>query len=151
MVKPLATDIEPAVYQIPQAEYEHFRECELQLEKQKREIAALQEAVRRYCDPSRMATVEPMSVQQAIDRAIEAAPKGPAMTNVTYIIVTKPGCVPECKRPKAGRAKDVVAMLSELEEARPDGTVLTVLNLPVGTEFNVWAGKEYQSIFRNLS
>jgi hypothetical protein len=36
------------------------------------EIEALREAIVRYGNRSRMATVEPMSVQQAIDRAFEA-------------------------------------------------------------------------------
>jgi len=35
------------------------------------EIELLRQAVVRYCDRSRMATVEPMEVQQVIDRAFE--------------------------------------------------------------------------------
>ena len=33
-----------------------------------REIALLRAAVTRYCDKSRMGTIEPMDVQQAVDR-----------------------------------------------------------------------------------
>ena len=36
-----------------------------------KEIALLRAAVTRYCDKSRMGTVEPMEVQQVIDRAFE--------------------------------------------------------------------------------
>lgn len=35
------------------------------------EIQNLRAAVVRYCDKSRMGTIEPMSVQQAVDRAFE--------------------------------------------------------------------------------
>lgn len=37
------------------------------------EIALLRQAVTRYCDKSRMGTIEPMDVQQAVDRAFERA------------------------------------------------------------------------------
>lgn len=43
----------------------------LLLAKAAAEIAWLREAVVRYCDRSKMATVEPSEVQQAIDRAFE--------------------------------------------------------------------------------
>lgn len=33
------------------------------------EIKLLRQAVTRYCDKSRMGTIEPMDVQQAVDRA----------------------------------------------------------------------------------
>ena len=36
-----------------------------------REIELLRRVVTQYCDRSRIATVEPMDVQQAIDRAFE--------------------------------------------------------------------------------
>tara|TARA_R110002095_G_scaffold76356_1_gene65248 strand:- start:242 stop:409 length:168 start_codon:yes stop_codon:yes gene_type:complete len=36
-----------------------------------REIALLRAAVTRYCDKSRMGTIEPMDVQQAVDRAFQ--------------------------------------------------------------------------------
>jgi hypothetical protein len=35
------------------------------------EIYLLRQAVTRYCDASRMGTIEPMQVQQAVDRAFE--------------------------------------------------------------------------------
>jgi len=38
-----------------------------------KEINLLRQAVVRYCDPIRMATVEPMELQQAIDRAFETS------------------------------------------------------------------------------
>ena len=41
-------------------------------EDSKAEIALLRRAVTRYCDRSRMGTVEPMDLQQAIDRAFQA-------------------------------------------------------------------------------
>ena len=38
------------------------------------EIRLLRSAVTRYCDRSRMATVETIELQQAIDRAFQEAP-----------------------------------------------------------------------------
>lgn len=39
------------------------------IKRQDAEIEKLQEAIRRYCDKSKMGTVEPQPLQQAIDRA----------------------------------------------------------------------------------
>lgn len=41
------------------------------LSERDKEIHLLRQAIQRYGDPSRMATVEPMELQQAIDRAFE--------------------------------------------------------------------------------
>lgn len=48
-------------------ETKSFRDIE-----NEREIDLLRKAVVRYCDRSRMGTVEPMELQQVIDRAFQA-------------------------------------------------------------------------------
>jgi hypothetical protein len=44
------------------------------IERRDQEVALLREAVTRYCDKSRMGTIEPMDVQQAVDRAFTNEP-----------------------------------------------------------------------------
>jgi len=89
------------------------------------EIAALQEALRRYGERWRMGTVEPSSVQQAIDRALEGE-DGPPPTYQDRVAAWLLDCfgpkiAAEHPHAHAGRNRSKVAEVNTYVFPQPKG------------------------------
>jgi hypothetical protein len=61
----------------------------------------------------------------------------------SWIIVRKPGCIPETKRPGDQTWEGVEAFLRELIDCNPEGTKFTLARLSYGFDLWVEDGHEY--------
>ena len=69
------------------------------------------------------------------------------MEGQTYILVSRPGCAVERKRPISGRTNDVLSMLQELKQHRPDGTLLTVVEAYSDRTISAYSSGEFVAMF----